>query len=413
MSVSMVLTRQSARAEPGVRLLAAILWHGMRKRTRVDDDDFEGLHPGDAAEDAGLSRPSVYHHIRDWKGTILRDDTLLALKPGLGYAIGIDFGRLHDTRVRLADIHGHEIDTLPKDENEQRHLPEQSRDEALATAVSGIQHLLKEHPEAKGKIVGVGVSLPGPVDDADRPISDDAGQWRDKVVIPRLTESLELDHDRFVSGNDTYVSAIAEHLWGKADSDHMVYVKWASSLRAALIVNGELYDGYKHMAGELPHVAVTASDLDAVGRAGPVEDLPTCRWECGQPGCVHALASIEHLGIVVAKDPRLRATRIIEAAQDRHEVMSELRLAARAIGLAVEPYVAALNPELVVLAGALGGRAYPFVSGDLERHLGPKTQNAKAVRVVGAQLRRRTAVTGAAALALLELGPAYLHGLMR
>lgn len=409
---SMILTRQPVQEEAAVRLLAAILRHGMRTRRRAEDDDFEGLHPTDAAEDAGLSRPSVYHYIRGWKDSILRNEPLLALKPGLGYSIGIDFGRLHDTRIRLADIHGYEIDTLPRDENKQRHLPEQSRNSALETAISGVQSLLDKHPEANGKIVGVGVSLPGPVDDADRPISDGAGQWHDTDVIPQLAQGLGLDDDRFVIGNDTYVSAIAEHLWGAANSDHIVYVKWASDLRAALIVNGELYEGYSNTAGELPHVAVTSADLDAVGRAGAVDDLPTCAW-CGQPGCVHELASIEHLGRVAANDERLRAARIIEAAQDRHEVMAELRLAARAIGLTVAPYVAALNPELVVLGGALGGRAYRFVSGDLERHLGPQTENAKVVKVVGAALRHRTAVTGAAALALLERGPAYLHDLIK
>jgi predicted NBD/HSP70 family sugar kinase len=410
----MVLTRQPSREDASVRLLAAILRHGMRARAHKDDDEFEGLHPAEAAQDAGLSRPSVYHNISGWKGRILRDETRLAIKPGLGYAIGIDFGRLHDTRVRLVDIHGHEIETLPEGENQQRELPAQSSEDAIETAISDVKRLLKAHPEAKDKIVGVGVSLPGPVDDTDRPISDDAGQWRDEDAIPRLAERLGLDEETFVTGNDAYVSALAEHLWGEARSEHMVYVKWASSLRAALIVNGELYEGYSHTAGEMPHVAVTAGDLDAVGRSGAVEDLPTCSWSgCLQPGCVHALASIEHLGRVAANDERLRAARIVEAAQDRHEVMAELRLAARGIGLAVAPYVAALNPELVVLGGALGGRAYPFVSGDLERHLRPKTANADAVQVVGARLRNRTAVTGAAALALLERGPAYLDDLVR
>lgn len=393
----MVFTHDEARDEAVIRFLRAVHQNGLRVRDGLHDEEFEGLTHVEAARLAGLSRPSVHSFAKRMRGKVLRDGTL-AIAPRVGYAIGVDFGRAHHTRVALSDIHGVVVEVRPNVGTEERRLSYQTPTEALDYAEREIRSMVDQFDLNVDRLIGVGISLPGPVRDHIA-IGPDAGSWRHLSAADELARRLGWGGEvEFATGNDAYLSALAESLWGGGQvSDHTVYVKWSADLRAALIVDGQLYTGHSGTAGELAHVIVD-----------PDSEESECE-QCQEVGCVHKLAQIETIARV-AGDERMRAADIVSRAHDDAQTLESLKTAARGIGKAVAPYVAALNPELVVLGGALGSRAFPLVLEDITAEIREQgISNVSDVKVVGARLERYTAARGAIALALLEFGPSFLR----
>lgn len=385
------------RSGAGARLLGAVHRHGLRRRTIADDLNFVGLTQGEAARLAGLSRLTANEYAQKMrKKAILRDDNkTLAVLPGTGFALGVDFSRSHHTRVALSDVHGVLIDVLPG-KLDQRLNP-QSRSEALDFAANSIVRIMKRRNLTANSIIGVGVGLPGPVN-GNIAIGPDAGPWGPPVgAADELARRLGWKLDKFTTGNDAYLSALSESLWGGGQvSDHTVYVKWSAHVRAALIIDGQLYVGHSKMAGELPHVLVEGDRSSLV-----------CE-QCDGAGCVHKIAALKTIASI-AGDERMRAAAVVSRACEDETTKAALKLAATGIGRAIAPYVAALNPEHVVLGGALGSRAFPLVLDELTEEISEKhTSNALEVKVLGARVNENTSLKGAIALALMSRGQDYL-----
>jgi len=351
----------------------------------------------DAARLAGLSRPSVANYAQRMRRTVLSRNAL-AIRGTTGYAIGVDFGVTHRTRVALSNANGKIVRVLPKEAK----LGPQTPSEALEAARREILSLLKQYPEVtESELIGVGIGLPGPVKDG-RLIGPEARLWRGRDVAAELQEMLGWEDVSFVTESDTYLSALAETLWegGKVAKNNL-YIKWSGGLRAAIVIQGEPYIGHSGTAGELPHIV---ADPDRSER---------CEV-CEQPGCLHAIAPLPVISGRIARreggptKELLRASQIVARAQDDRSTMAELETAARAIGRAIAPMVDAVDPEAVIIGGALGTRAFPLLSDAFEMAI--KNNMARSqIKVTGGLLGHRTAVSGAVALVLERFAPAYLR----
>ena len=126
----------------------------------------------DLARATGLSRASVSALVTELLGRGLviermeraettgsgRPGVLLALDASAGAALGVDFGHRH-LRVAVADLSSTVLaerhDTLDVD----RHA-----DDALDAAAGLADEVLAEAGVGRGRVLGVGLGLPGPVD---------------------------------------------------------------------------------------------------------------------------------------------------------------------------------------------------------------------------------------------------------
>lgn len=386
--------------------------HGMGTEAAV-----KGLTQVAAAEKAGLSRPSVATYTQRMRGKILRKDAL-AVKPESGYAIGVDISETHGTRVALSDISGQIVQTLSAEDEGQ--LKRQSASEALDFAERAIAELLRANGVDADQIIGVGISLPGPVK-GDNLIGRDAGIWRRLSPAVELKRRLEWEDVPFETQSDSYLSALAENLWGGGQiADHTLFIKWAARLRAAIVIHGELYTGHSGTAGELPHQKLNGLDDPPPGivEAGLLKPCPVC----GLEGCLHMIAPLEAISKAITGSPNKRASRLVEIAREEgpdSEARRILNLAAAGIGDAVAPLIDALDPKSLVVGGALGARAFPLVFEALTqsideravryKHDSDAQSSSDGMTIRGARLEERTAVRGAVALALLKFGPKYLR----
>jgi glucokinase len=201
----------------------------------------------------------------------------------------------------------------------------------------------------------IGVSCPGPLDPTrgivHRP--PNLPGWDEEPLAARLTEALG---PPAMLERDTKVALLAEWRHGAAaGTNHAVYVTVSTGIGGALVVDGRLVDGPDATAGEIGHITV---DLD-----GPEDGE-------GAPGHLEGIAA----GAALARDGQAlldagRAPRLAELTADGTPVSAQTVCAAAdagdtacqalldrawsAIGATCASLANVLNPEVIVLGGAI------------------------------------------------------------
>ncbi|WP_327595899.1 ROK family transcriptional regulator [Streptomyces chartreusis] len=202
---------------------------------------------------------------------------------------------------------------------------------------------------------GLAVAVPGLVARDSRTVVRAPNlDWRDTD----LAELLPTDFPLTV-GNEADFGALAELWLGDGTPRDFLHVSAEIGIGAAVVVDGGLLRGTRGFAGELGHV--------------PVEPYgPEC--PCGGRGCLEQYAGEEAVLRAAGLEPGedrvgLLATRAAEGDED---VRRALRDAGTALGIALTGAVNLLDPESVVLGGALAGLA-PWLLPSLEAELDRRT----------------------------------------
>jgi glucokinase len=205
------------------------------------------------------------------------------------------------------------------------------------------------------KVRGVGIGAPGSVDpDSGRVIFAPNLEWKD-VPLKKDLEKL-LGVPVFVE-NDCNISMLGVY---EAELDskpvHAVGIFIGTGIGAGLIINGQLYSGTNHTAGEVGHMVIEVNG-------------PKCG--CGNSGCFEALASrtaifrkIENavkqgqktiLTDMLGKDLEDMRSGDLRKAIRRGDKFVEkvVEEAAEYTGIAVGNVINLLNPQVVVLGGGI------------------------------------------------------------
>jgi predicted NBD/HSP70 family sugar kinase len=202
---------------------------------------------------------------------------------------------------------------------------------------------------------GLAVAVPGLVArDARTVVRAPNLEWHDTDLGPLLPDGLSLTVD-----NEANFGSLAE-LWLSDETPRdFLHVSAEIGIGGAVVVDGRLLRGTRGFAGELGHVPVHPEG-------------PECA--CGGRGCLEQYAGEEAVlraaGLTPGEDRvELLAER---AAQGDKEVRGALHDAGTALGIALTGAVNLLDPEAVVLGGALAALA-PWLLPSLERELARRT----------------------------------------
>ena len=304
-----------------------------------------------------------------------RPGTAVMLNPSSGEAVGIDFGYRH-VHVIIADVtHAVQIAKsapLPADYDPSH---------GLDAAADLVRAAMDEAGTDPARILGVGVSLPGPYNRAAAlPNSGLIPTWSGIPVAAELGRRLKLP---VVADNDANLGALAERQWGAgAGIDELVYLKLHNTVGAAFVSNGRLTRGAVGGAGEIGHLV-----MDDKG--------PLCR--CGNRGCLESYVGLPN--VMRALEPgygdRITLRDVVTKAwQGDRGCIRALNEAGRMAGRAVGMLCTILDPAAVVVGGALAAAG--------ELLLAPLREAATAVNLPasGSELRIIPAALGAQACAL-------------
>jgi predicted NBD/HSP70 family sugar kinase len=350
----------------------------------VDVTDLEqrllGLSLVELEDLTGLSRPSITALVKRFRPVLVAQDidgksvdpddpeaARWTLDPDAGTVVGMEIG--HDARVAIGDLYGR-IHAVA------REAPiSQSAQGTIDWAVETIQSMCADRV---APVLGIGVSITAPVDqDIGGVRPGTAAQTRTPADVrwadwelTRIREHLQrrLGWADVLIENDANVSALAEYLWGAAQPSrirevyaNVLYIEWSRGIGAGLILNGQLYRGCG-AAGEVGHTIIT----EHKGNDG----LRVCP-RCGRTGCLEMAAAWEQIlraippynANTTLEDDDLAAA--LRAASEPGPEQQAFATAAEQLGRVLGPTIHLLNPELVVIGGDIGTRAWDLVKTDL------------------------------------------------
>lgn len=231
----------------------------------------------------------------------------------------------------------------------------------LPDIAASVLNYLEDKKISKEQIIGIGIGVPGPVDDAgvvNRCGNLGWGVFNVHTILGELTGF------PIKAGNDANVAALGE-AWkgGAVGCDNMVLATFGTGVGGGIVVNGKPVNGVHGAAGEIGHVVVERDEKEPC--------------TCGKYGCVEMYCSAT--GVV-----RLAKRRM--AQDQRHSVLREIDnltckdvfdAGNRGDALALEvleqvytymgQFLAAVccvtDPEVVVLGGGVSKAGQPLLEG--------------------------------------------------
>jgi predicted NBD/HSP70 family sugar kinase len=363
------------------------------------------LSRADIVEASGLARATVTQRLAALFAAGLIDEApetlrsggrpsrLIRLNKNFGVILVADIGESH-VRLALTDLDPG-IVFQSTGEFELRRGPAAG----LEWIAGEFEQLLAKAGRSPRDILGIGLSMPAPVDFAAGRVAgpsimvgwddyDIRGWFHHRLGAPVYVE------------NDVNLMTLAQVRTTWAGVDQMVLIKAGTGIGSGVIADGRLYRGANGAAGDIGHIQFSTIDP------------PLCR--CGKLGCVEARAG----GWAIARDLRAKGLEARNARDvmtlvnnNEPEAIQLVRSAGRVLGEVVADVVSVLNPSLIVIGGTLAEAGEHLLAGVRElvyqRSLPLATRE---LQIVAAHTQPQSGLLGAAHLVLdAQLGPTMIE----
>ena len=278
------------------------------------------------------------------------------------YAFGIDLGGT-TAKIGLFTTSGALLEKweVPTDtSNAGEHILEN-----LAAAVLG---KMKEQSIDPEQVEGVGIGVPGPVQNASVVpiVCANLGGWGEQNVSARLSGLL--DGLKVLVGNDANVAALGEIWMGAAKGcSSAVMVTLGTGVGGGVIVNNHVIDGTHGAGGEIGHITVNRHETAVCG--------------CGKKGCLEQYSSAT--GVVrcmkklldenpdtpcVLRGIDFMAKDVFDAARSGDALAArEVDEMADTLGMALASIAATVDPEAFLVGGGVS-RAGEVLFAPLTKH---------------------------------------------
>jgi predicted NBD/HSP70 family sugar kinase len=278
-----------------------------------------------------------------------RKPVLVELNPKAGYIIGVGLNMLSMVGV-LVDL---ETNVIYESKKER---PPINNEEVIAQLADMVSEIISHSGVEKEKIVGLGVGIPGIIDERGRTI-----RWpgalgsKDVSVCVSIKDAFEkrFNVPTFVE-NDANAAVLGEK-WLGLDRDvrHMLYL--FSGVGCGILVDGEIFRGATGAAGELGIYNAKAGDGMIQANA-----LHLGRWEMdlGMSKLAHDLLEKGEPSvmrdIVGGKLEKITIKEIIKAAKEKDALaIRVIEDCGKNLGLKIAFLLNLLNPEIVVIGGGI------------------------------------------------------------
>jgi len=257
------------------------------------------------------------------------------------------------------------------------------------------------------QVLGIGVGVPGVIDPA-RGIAlsyKHIKGWENVPLMSRLTERFGVPV--FVE-NTIRTMALAELWFGQGRGlRNFICLGARSGLGAGIIIDGQVYSGAGHRAGEIGDWPCLLDSVNGAGGSHPAKPFIRLEEIASFQSVQDCLAAAARTGpdSPAAPGPEVPVETLVQAALAGDDiVLGFLDRVAHAFGLALNQLNCAFNPEKIILAGAFTVFGEVFLR-RLQQSLNTFAPPAGAPRVVNSQLGPFNGAIGAAALAVHEWKP--------
>lgn len=261
-------------------------------------------------------------------------------------SVGIELDK-HQYRIGIVDVNGVLLYSRVRER-----LPEESAEETLNNIARVLQEMIDSEGVNSARIAGIGIGLPGIVDDESGEVvfSVQLG-WRKVNIVQQLKA---LTGYEVAVDNELKLKALAEHVKGAAaGSKRTVLLGFGTGVGSALIIEGEIYRGESNSAGEIGHTTI---------------DPNGALCECGKTGCLQTYIITSAL---LNEANKIRPMDTIEELFEARKSgeMWAVQLIDRALiymAITINNVLCMYNPDMVILSGEWLEK-FPEIQPDIEQ----------------------------------------------
>ncbi|MEX2461016.1 MAG: ROK family transcriptional regulator [Paenibacillaceae bacterium] len=313
-----------------------------------------------------------------------RKPVMLLFNKSAGYAIGIDLD-IHCISGVLTDLEGNIVDKIKLD------LRSLSVDAVVADLKLCIRQLIERSPQCPYGIIGIGIGVPGMVNEAGTIVFAPNLAWENVSIHQIIAEEFSIP---VTIDNEANAGAVGEKQFGAGkSSSNMIYVSLGVGIGTGIIIKNELYRGFSGISGEMGHVTI-----EAHGRK--------CR--CGNIGCWELYASenallekAKALSFASADKPPTIQELIGFAEAGNQEVIQMLVQMGQYLGMGIINIMNTFNPELIIIGSRLTA-AEPWLLKPIQQMIAERSfpYSRREMRIEFSSLGANSTVLGAAHFAI-------------
>ncbi len=290
--------------------------------------------------------------------------------------------------------------------------PDRGPEDAAKRMGEGVRHVVEQAGAKQEDVVHVGLATPGPLDLETGMLLTPGNLpgWWNFPIRDRVSQHCQLPV-RYA--NDANAAAYGEYWSGAASEFHsMVLLTLGTGIGGGIVVGDTLIEGAHGCGSECGHILI---DLSPDARRDSLDKTGSLEAYCGAYGVVgrtndaletgrdSSLAKIREGGGITPLD-------IFKAAEAGDELAREVVLeTARYLGLGIVTLIHTIDPDSVVLGGAMtfGGAGHPLGEEFLQcirDVVRPRLLDAlrEVLQIQFAELGSDAGYIGAAGLARLE-----------
>jgi len=251
--------------------------------------------------------------------------------------------------------------------------------------------MLEEFHIAKTSILGIGLSLPGLVDE-------------DKLILQNAPNIGVKDFDftlfqqrlglKVYVENEANAAAYAETLEGKhKNMNNVVYISITEGVGAGIIIDNHIYKSTNKKAGEFGHMRISEENI---------------KCNCGRTGCWELFASKRALFKYYKEATGIRVSSLdnifIRGNLEEPKVKIAISKYLDHLFIGIENIVLGLNPEYVIIGGELGKYKDEMLDFVNEKNkLKSAYMEYEGTRIIFSDLGDRGSLIGAGLLPLQEV----------
>lgn len=210
---------------------------------------------------------------------------------------------------------------------------------------------MQEKGITKEEVEGIGIGIPGPVDENGEIACAVNLHWGRKNIEKELGE---LTGMAVKAGNDANVAALGE-MWkgGGQGSKNLILATLGTGVGGGIIVNEKIVTGAHGAGGEIGHALVNPTEEDACN--------------CGNKGCLEQYASATGIAKLAGKaleksakesvlreKKRVTAKDVFDAYKEKDALAAEIvEEFAGYLGRALAVFACVTDPDVIVLGGGV------------------------------------------------------------
>jgi glucokinase len=297
------------------------------------------------------------------------------------FIIGIDLG---GTNLKIALLNANCKIIKKEIVSTKRFAKKESLIQAICDAINLI---FDKNRLTKKVVLGVGLGLPGPIDQRQGIVHffPNIPGWKEVNLKSILEKRLSLP---VLLDNDAKLMTLAEYKLGAGRGfQNVLCLTLGTGVGGGIIINGKLYRGQDNAAGEIGHLPIN-------------EKGPACN--CGGLACLETYIGnnriLKEARIVFNRDISLEELSALAKKQNKQALNIWLKVGSR-LGVALAGMVNLLNLDAIIVGGGVAN-AGSILFNKVRRVIKDRSMSVQAKRVVllEAKLGSDAGMVGAAIL---------------